>query len=103
LLKEYVQNLLKAGLSVVLDFPGNTKGQRAWFRKIFSEYDLPHQLHYLEATDELCIRQLNKRSADLPAGTPFTTEAEFHVVTHYFEPPLEEEGFNIEVHIRKDA
>ena len=103
LLKTHVQNLLNAGLSVVMDFPGNTKRQRAWFKDIFSDHELPHQLHYLNASDELCIRQLKIRAENLPEGTAFTTEEEFHVVNSYFQPPSEEEGFNIQLHTREDA
>lgn len=100
LLKVHVQNLLMAGLSVVMDFPGNTRAQRAWFKEIFSEHDLPHLLHYVKASDALCINQLKKRSDNLPEGTAFTTEEEFHVVNSYFQPPSEEESFNIQLHIR---
>lgn len=103
LLKVHVQELLKAGLSVVMDFPGNTKGQRAWFRELFSELELPHQLHYIEASDTLCVEQLKKRSEHLPAGTAFTTEEEFHAVNRHFEPPSEEEGFNVRRHVRENA
>ena len=103
LLKSHVQSLLNAGLSVVMDFPGNTEGQRAWFKEIYSEYDLPHQLHYVRANDELCIYQLKQRSEGLPAGTAFTTEAEFHVVNSHFQPPAEEESFNIQFHKRDNA
>src|SRR5688572_6926596 len=31
----HVCDLLSKGISVVLDFPGNTKGQRLWFRELF--------------------------------------------------------------------
>lgn len=101
LLKPHVQSLLRSGLSVVMDFPGNTRRQRAWFRDIVSEHDLPHRLHSIEATDALCLAQLRRRSQSLPEGAPFTSEEEFHHVTRYFEPPGEDEGFTIEVHRRE--
>src|SRR5262249_5289060 len=31
----HIQSLLSHGVSVVLDFPGNTREQRAWFRQLF--------------------------------------------------------------------
>src|SRR5436309_14542710 len=31
----HICSLLSRGVSVVLDFPGNTKAQRAWFRELF--------------------------------------------------------------------
>jgi hypothetical protein len=102
LLKTLVQKLLLTGLSVVMDFPGNTKKQRAWFKEIFLEYDFPHQLHYIKASDGTCINQLKKRSENLPQGAKFTTEEEFHVVNSYFQPPTAEEGFNVQLHTRED-
>ena len=97
-LKSHIQQLLKSGLSVVLDFPGNTIGQRAWFKEIVAEHEIPHELHYIKASDELCLAQLQKRSRNLAAGAAFTTEAEFHAITSYFQPPTEDEGFDIIVY-----
>jgi hypothetical protein len=44
--------VLHLGVSVVMDFPGNTKKQRTWFKEIFSEEDIPHKLIYLKADDD---------------------------------------------------
>ena len=33
------------GVSVVLDFPGNTRNQRAWFREIIERAGAAHELH----------------------------------------------------------
>lgn len=100
LLKAHVQHLLSAGLSVVMDFPGNTKTQRAWFKEIFADHPFPHQLHYIKASDALCLSQLAKRSVNLPKGAAFTTEEEFHTINSYFQPPLDDENFNIVVYVR---
>ena len=40
-------------------------------------------------------RQLKERSKGLPAGTAWTTDAEFDAITAFFEPPSIEEHFNI--------
>ncbi|HTI54025.1 MAG TPA: ATP-binding protein [Verrucomicrobiae bacterium] len=96
----HVCALLSKGISVVLDFPGNTRAQRAWFRELFERADAEHELHFVDAPDALCKRQLKERSKDLPAGAPWTTEAEFEAVTAYFQPPAEEEGFKIVRHER---
>src|SRR5215813_352173 len=69
--------LLSKGVSVVLDFPGNTRAQRAWFRELFERANAEHELHYVDASDALCKRQLKGRSEDLPTGTPWATDAEF--------------------------
>lgn len=97
LLKKHVQNLLNSGISVVMDFPANTYSQRAWFKEIFSEYQIPHQLYYLEASDDLCLEQIAQRRQSDPSRANFDTEAVFHQVNSYFQPPTEEEGFQIQI------
>ena len=96
----HIVSLLAMGVSVVLDFPGNTRRQRAWFRRLIDDAGAEHELHFLDATDALCLRQLKDRSKDLPPGTRWTGEAEFHAVTAYFEPPAPEEGFQVVRHER---
>src|SRR6188472_4019145 len=87
--------VLSKGVSVVLDFPGNTRAQRAWFRKIFDRAHAAHELHFVDASDALCKRQLKDRTRHLPPGTPWTTDAEFEAITVYFQPPSDDEGFNV--------
>jgi predicted kinase len=98
MIKSHVQDLLLKRLSVVMDFPGNTKEQRAWFRDIFLEVNANHELHFIQKSDEVCLSQLKKRSEKLPKGAAFTTEKEFHLVTRYFHPPSQDENFNIYLH-----
>ena len=68
----YVTQLLARGISVVLDFPGNTLSQRDWFRGLIKATGVEHELHYVDAPDDLCKRQLQQRALGLPAGTPWT-------------------------------
>jgi predicted kinase len=95
-----VRELLALGISVVLDFPGNTRSQRAWFRELFEQAGVAHELHFIDAPDALCKRQLKERSKDLPPGTPWTSEAEFDMITAHFLPPSDDEGFTIVRHDR---
>lgn len=92
--------LLLKGNSLVLDFPANTKAQRAWFRGIFERANVEHELHFVDASDALCKSQLKDRSKNLPPGAPWTTDAEFDAITVYFQPPSEDEGFNVVRHER---
>jgi hypothetical protein len=48
----------------------------------------------------VCKRQLRERSAGLPVGSAWTTDAEFDAITAYFDPPSPEEGFTIIRHER---
>lgn len=99
----HVSALLSLGTSVVLDFPGNTRAQRAWFRQLFEQAGADHELHFIDAPEALCKRQLKERSRDLPPGTPWTSEAEFDLIMGHFLPPSEDEGFNLIRHHRADS
>ena len=99
-LTPHVCGLLSHGLTVVLDFPANTKNQRAWFRDMVDRAGVEHELHFVDAPDEVCKRQLRDRSRHLPPGTPWTTDAEFDMVTSYFQAPTEDERFNVIRHAR---
>jgi predicted kinase len=94
-LAQHICALLVRGISVVLDFPGNTKAQRVWFREIIDRANVEHELHFVDASDALCKDQLADRSKGLPADAPWTTEAEFAAITAYFQPPSEDEHFNV--------
>jgi predicted kinase len=100
-LAPHIRSLLSRGISVVLDFPGNTRNQRAWFRYLFESADAEHELHFIDASDDLCKRQLEERSSEYPAGTAWTTDAEFDAITAYFEPPSVDERFNVIRHERE--
>jgi len=94
-IKKLVTSLLTDGVSVVMDFPANTKKQREWFRVIFEELDISHTLHFVNKSDEVCKQQLRQRSKNLPEGSAFTSEAEFDMITQYFQSPRDDEKFNI--------
>ena len=91
---------LSRGVSVVLDFPGNTRAQRAWFRELIERADVGHELHFVNASDALCKSQLRDRSKGLPAGTPWTSDADFEAINAYFQAPSEDEKFNVVRHER---
>ena len=99
-LTPHVCALLSKGISVVLDFPGNTKTQRAWFRELIERADVEHELHFVDASDALCKSQLRNRSEDLPPGTPWTRDADFEAINAYFQPPTKDERFNVVRHER---
>ena len=100
LLKAHIQNLLNAGVSVVMDFPGNTRKQRAWFREIVLVGNFPHKLIYLDVS---CLQQIAQRALKQAERARFDTETVFHQVNSYFQPPSPDEGLNIEVINRQKA
>lgn len=97
LLEGHVRRILHSGVSVVMDFPGNTKKQRSWFKEIFFEDQMLHRLIYLQAEDQLCLKRIEQRRQDSPERARFDTEEVFHQVTRYFQAPTDDEEFNIEV------
>src|SRR5262249_2381526 len=50
-LMPHVCALLSKGISVVLDFPANTREQRAWFSELIERANVDHELHFLDASD----------------------------------------------------
>lgn len=99
-LAPYLVTLLSRGISVVIDFPGNTRNQRAWFRSIIDQSGADHELHFLDTPDAICKAQLKARSAHLPAGTKWTTDEDFDLISSHFKAPAADEHFNVIVHSR---
>jgi predicted kinase len=97
LLKPHLRSILNSGVSVVMDFPANTRNQRAWFKDIFLTEGIPHRLIYLEVDDKTCIEQIAKRRETNPERSLFDTEEVFRHVTSFFQPPSADEGFLVEV------
>lgn len=101
LVKAHAVNILKTGTDVVLDFPANTVNQRKWFKELISEAGAPHELVYLNVSNDICLKQIAKRSIEQPERALFDTEEMFNEVTRYFQEPNPNEGFNIKVVVRK--
>lgn len=93
-MKPHIVNLLKAGTSVILDFPANRIVDRAWMRQIFEEAEVLHELHYLDVPDDICKQRLLKRNEQGQHAFE-ATEAQFELITKHFEPPTQDEDFNI--------
>lgn len=90
----HVEALLRAGLSVVLDFPANTVASRAWMRGIVEAAGVAHRLHWLDVPDADCKARLRDRNA--AGGRDFApSEADFDLFTSYFVPPSPNEGFDV--------
>ena len=89
--------LLRSGMSVVLDFPANTLASRAWMRSLFEEAGCAHRLHYLEVADEICKARLRRRNE---AGEHEfkASDEDFDLFTSYFIPPSAEEAFEVVLH-----
>ncbi len=93
----HVVDTLKAGASVVLDFPANTVENRNWMRGIINTAQVDHQLHVLDVPDAVCLERLHRRNSDGDHAFAATDE-QFQLVSKYFTRPGPEEGFNVVMH-----
>jgi len=84
----------------VLDFAPATKTPRAWFRELIERTRVDHELHFVDAPDTVCKTQLRDRSRGLPAGIRWITEEDFEAINAYFQPPSEDQNFNVVPHKR---
>ena len=93
----HVSNLLRIGVSVVLDFPANTVASRKWMQSLLDSVEAEHVLHFLDVSDDKCLMRLRERNR---SGTHAfaVADSEFELITSYFVPPQQEEGFNIVRH-----
>lgn len=93
----HIVSLLKAKVSVVLDFPANTIANRMWMREIIQASNVDHKLHYLDVPDEICKARLHKRNADGDHAFA-ATDKQFLQISKHFVAPRPEEGFDIVRH-----
>lgn len=91
----HLVDLLRAGLSVVLDWPANTVASRAWMRSLAEKAGADHRLHWLDVADSICLDRLDARNRAGEHPYHGMTHAQFEEITSYFEPPTEAEGCGV--------
>lgn len=95
LVKNLVKDILHTGTNVVMDFPANTTSQRKWFIGLCTEVQSAHEMIYLEASDEICLKHLAKRRQEQPERAAFDTKEVFMQVTQLFQVPQDTELLNV--------
>lgn len=96
-MESHLIDLLKSGVSVVLDFPANTLGNRAWMRTLFEKAGVAHQLHYFDVSDAVCKARLRARNAS--GDHEFAaTDKQFDLITSHFVAPTPDEGLTVVIH-----
>lgn len=93
----HIVELLRNGMSVVLDFQANTIAVRAWMRQLIDEAKCNQQLHLLRTPDTLCRERLAGRNASGDHEYQ-VSEADFELFSSYFVTPGKDEGFDIVLH-----
>jgi predicted kinase len=90
----HVSDLLRTGLSVVLDFPANRVDWRRWMLDVAEEAGAPHILHFLDVPDSVCRDRLRARNAG-GANEYVVSDSEFEIIVGRFQLPEEGEGLNV--------
>ena len=80
-MEPHLVDLLRAGVSLVLDWPANTLAVRDWLRAVAAQGRAGWALHWLDSPDALCLHRLARR--DRVSFTP----ARFASFGGSFEPP----------------
>jgi predicted kinase len=92
-----VTELLRMGVSVVLDVPANTVAGRSWIRALFESAGADHVLYWLDGTDAECLANVHRRNGEKPAGVYWgpVSDDQFRGVLPYIVPPSPDEGFKV--------
>jgi predicted kinase len=93
----HVTDLLRNGVSVVLDFPANTIANRTWMKSLLIGIQSNLVLHFLDVPDNECLARLHSRNT-VRSHTFVVDDVQFDLITSYFVAPEKEEGFNIVWH-----
>lgn len=93
----HLAEILRRGIPIVLDFPANTRGNRAWMKDVAEAGGAGALLHWLDVPDETCRERLRARNAAGAHEFAASDEA-FELITAYFEAPNENEGIPVEIH-----
>jgi len=93
----HISDILKMGISVTLDFPANTLRVRNWMKTIADNAQCDAELHYLDVSDEICLKRLALRNQSGSHEYKVSME-EFKQFTSYFNVPSLDEGFHLFVH-----
>lgn len=93
-------DLLRMGLSVVLDVPANTVGSRAWVRSLFEAAGADHVLHWIDGADGACLENVHRRNEEKPSGVYWgpVSDDRFYGVLPLIVPPSPAERFNVVRH-----
>jgi predicted kinase len=91
-------DLLRAGGTVVMDFPANTRAARDWFRALGEQAGAEAVLHDVASTDATCLARIERRNAERPEGSHHLTPELFAQISAFFELPAQDEGFQVQRH-----
>ena len=84
---ELAARVLTLGIDVILENGFWSRSEREDFRARAARLGARSELHYAQATEEELLCRLEKRNAQLPAGSFRIEEARLRIWLELFEPP----------------
>ncbi|BBK32270.1 putative kinase [Stella humosa] len=94
---DHLASILRAGVSVVLDWPANTVLVRHWMRSVFEAGAADHELHVVHVDMAERRRRLMVRNA--AGGHEYQVDDEtLALFDRHFEEPGPAEGFHLVLH-----
>jgi predicted kinase len=100
------RELLTKGISVVLDFGGNSDKERERTKAAYAGVDCDRELFFLNTPPAICAERFKKRNEnpETEIREESLREAERAGIKNIFEPPLPGDGYNvIEIKLEQDA
>lgn len=88
-IETHLVDLLRSGLSIVLDVPSNTPSSRAWMRTLFEGAGCSHRFHYPDVANEVCKDRLRRRNEGGGHGLT-VSDQDFDHFNAPFVPPTAE-------------
>ena len=91
LLWEIAARALVLGVNVILDFGLWARSEREDYRARAARLGASSELHFLDVPEDVLLRRLATRNAQLQEGAFFIPEAKFKEYLPKFQPPSHEE------------
>ena len=101
-----VPDLLRLGVSVVLDFAANTPARRAWVRSLFEAAGADQVLHWIDASDDECLDHIHRRNEERPAGIYWGPVSDELFTRQPHLPAVDDEGVQVaggRRHVREEV
>lgn len=98
LLHKLALELCAKGMTVILDNGFWVKEEREMYRKSATDLGISVEIHYMDASNDLLWKRIQKRNENLPAGTFKNYKHELDEWFKVFEAPKEDELENYQEH-----
>jgi predicted kinase len=92
---ETAKEFIKRNINVILDFGFWEKSDRLKYVRLVQEIGADYKLIYVDCNESTIRERLRKRNNNLPKGCYYITEVMFDFFAPGFEPPGDDEVFEV--------